>query len=396
MEQEQVGNTAPRPVSRGASIQRGFLGIDSLYLILEYPRRDVFDFWFSIVNDLGNQSLYEGIIFEDFVLRKGAHGYQLSIWYGDARLFVTDRVNETLQGTGQSGQGMGVMLQLGPKWLRAHGDESDLKLIENVLDQFRMFLIVDPENYLCRLNRVDITLDVVGLRVADLNVDEWRNGWVGYAHNRYFYDTGASEGWSGFVVGTSSGSVRFKVYDKVAESRKSLSSGFWRSVWGLDETDAIDVARFEWSIRPYAGKFKGIRYLTDLSIETLMDLLNYASVKWGRLCVAQADDHNKARWELAPLWLEIRQLIDDWTSNYQGQARRAYDFRSDLSESYLNSASGWLAGLMARYGIQTGSERPASLGEILDLLRSHGYSLPQKAQDKWELLSRLVKMSYDD
>ena len=113
---------APRPVSRGASLQRGFLGIDSLYLVLEYPHRDVFDFWLSIVKDLDNQDLYEGIVFEDFVIRKGAQGYPLAIWHGDARLFVTDRVTETLAMTRTAGQGMGVMLQLGPKWLRAYGD----------------------------------------------------------------------------------------------------------------------------------------------------------------------------------------------------------------------------------------------------------------------------------
>lgn len=235
---------APRPVSRGASLQRGFLGLDSLYRVLEYPGRDVFDFWLSIVQDLENQNLYEGIVFEDFVIRKGAQGYQLAIWDGDARLFVTERVNETLSDTAQSGHGMGVMLQLGPKWLRAYGDGSFLSLISNVLAQFRVFLIADPENYFCRLNRVDITLDVVGLRVASLAVDDWRNGWVGYAHKRHFYDSTTSGGLEGLAVGTSTGKVRFKVSDKIAESKISRSSGFWHSVWGLEEHDPIDVARF--------------------------------------------------------------------------------------------------------------------------------------------------------
>ena len=71
----ESSNTAPRPVSRGASLHAGFLGIDSLYLVLEYPRRDVFDFWLSLVNDLNNPELYEGIVFEDFVIRKGAVKY---------------------------------------------------------------------------------------------------------------------------------------------------------------------------------------------------------------------------------------------------------------------------------------------------------------------------------
>ena len=125
------------------------------------------------------------------------------------------------------------------------------------LAQFKVFLIDDPENYFCRLNRVDITLDVIGLRVASLAVDDWRNGWVGYAHKQHFYDSTMSGGLEGFAVGTSSGTVRFKVYDKIAESKKSRSSGFWHSVWGLDENDPTDVARFEWSIRAYLESSKG-------------------------------------------------------------------------------------------------------------------------------------------
>lgn len=121
-----------------------------------------------------------------------------------------------------------------------------------------------------------------------------------------------------------------------------------------------------------------------------MDLLNYVSLKWGRLCIPQPDDENKARWELAPLWSEIRHMIEDWSFNYQGQAKRSYDFRPDLAEGYLQSTSGWIAGLMARLGIEKGLDNPASLGEALELLQAHGYSLPQKAQDKWEIWSRLV------
>lgn len=385
----ESSNTAPRPVSRGASLHAGFLGIDSLYLVLEYPRRDVFDFWLSAVGSLDNQDLWDGIVFEDFVIKKGAQGYQLAIWQGDARLFITDRVTETLAMTAQPKQGMGVMLQLGPTWLRAYGDQSYLSLIENVLAQFKVFLIADPENYFCRLNRLDIALDVIGLQVASFSVDDWRNGWVGYAHKKHFYDSTSSGGLEGFAVGTSSGTVRFKVYDKVAESQKRNSNGFWRSVWGLDENDPRDVARFEWSIFPFKGHFGGLRYLTDLSLETLLDLLNYVSLKWGRLCIPQADQ-NKARWELAPLWIEVRRMIEEWSFNYQGVAKRSYDYRPDLNEGYINSVSGWIAGFMARVGIEHGSESPADVADALKLLNSNYKSLSDKAQEKMAVLSRLI------
>ena len=78
--------------------------------------------WAQGVSDLGDPKLYEGIPFDGMVLKRGAQGYKLSVWDGDARLFLTDRVADKLQGTKHAGQGMGVMLQLGPKWLKQHGN----------------------------------------------------------------------------------------------------------------------------------------------------------------------------------------------------------------------------------------------------------------------------------
>lgn len=228
-------------------------------------------------------------------------------------------------------------------------------------------------------------------RQPKLNIDEWRKGWVGYAHKRHFYDSNINGALEGFAVGTSTGTVRFKVYDKIAETKISKSGRFWRSVWGIEENVTPDVARFEWSIRAYSGKFKGVRYLSDLSLESFMDLLNYVSLKWGRLCIPERDDKNKARWKLSPLWLEIRRMIEDWSFGYQGQAKRTYDYRPELSEGYLQSISGWIAGLMARLGIENNEDNPASIADALELLHAHGYSLPQKAQEKWELWSRLLQ-----
>lgn len=81
----QVGaqaDLAPRPVSRGAVLHTGFLGLDSLYVVLEYPAADVFQFWISFVDDLDNARLHSGIVVDDFVVRRGANGYKLSVWDG--------------------------------------------------------------------------------------------------------------------------------------------------------------------------------------------------------------------------------------------------------------------------------------------------------------------------
>jgi hypothetical protein len=112
--------SAPKPqtVARGLKLQVGFLGLDSLYLVLEYPHADVFQKWASAINnDINDVRLNDGVAYDDMVIRRGGLGYKLSVWDGDARLFLTNRVEEKLAGTSAEGQGMGVMLQLGPKWL---------------------------------------------------------------------------------------------------------------------------------------------------------------------------------------------------------------------------------------------------------------------------------------
>lgn len=60
----------PRPVSRGSKIQLAFLGMDSLYLVLEYPHSDVFQYWAGFVDDFSSPRLVAGVPAEDVVLRR--------------------------------------------------------------------------------------------------------------------------------------------------------------------------------------------------------------------------------------------------------------------------------------------------------------------------------------
>lgn len=384
----------PRPVSRGLKLQLLFLGIDSLYLVIEYPHADLFEQWSAAVKDLADPRLHEGIAYEGLVLRRGGLGYKLSVWDGDARLFLTDRVNDTLADTPSAGHGMGAMLQLGPKWLRRFGDVvTDKALKANVLGQLLLFGMQHPEQYPIRLNRMDLTADVRGLKVGDLPVHTWREQWVGYARPRSAHfapRTGAVEG---LAVGSSEGSVRFKVYDKVAESWKDGDYGFWCSVWGVPEGGHGDVARFEWSVRCYDARFARLRYLSDLTFERFVALLNYVSLKWGRLCIPQPGDQTPTRWPLAPLWAELRRLIEGWSLQYAEVARRDYDFEPDVKEEYLRFVTGTLAGLQVRVGYERGQGGPASLAQALSFLHREGHTVGEmelKARKKWQVFARLA------
>jgi len=380
----------PRPVSRGSNLHAVFLGIDSLYVVLEYPLKDVFLRWSSSIADLHDVRLSAGIPVDDFVIRRGGLGYKLSVWDGDARLWVTDRVDEELKDTSAQGQGMGVMLQLGPQWLAKFGNVVNApKLISNVFDQFAVFGISEPTKYPARLNRIDITLDVEGLNVKDISIDEWRRGWVGYAKQKRFHDSALDGELEGFSIGSAEGAVRFKIYDKVAESVASGKSRFWRSVWGVQEESEVAVGRLEWSIKAYSASFVSLRYLTDLTYLRFLELLNYVSVKWGRLCIPEADS-NRSRWQVAPLWSSLLEMIDEWTFDYDEQSKRHYEMRPDLKPSYVKFIAGSLGGLMARIGIEERVEGPASLFDAITYLEGEGHSLTRKAHDKYNVLSKLV------
>ena len=98
----------PRAVTRGIDLHPVFLGLDSLYVVVEYPHSDVFDLWSTFVPNLADPRLFTGIPAWNYLLRRGSLGYKLSVWQGDARLFVTDRVDDKLVDSGAAGQGMGV------------------------------------------------------------------------------------------------------------------------------------------------------------------------------------------------------------------------------------------------------------------------------------------------
>jgi hypothetical protein len=385
----------PRTVSRGLEIQPIFLGLDSLYLVIEYPHIDVFRFWSSFIADGYDKHLYDGVPIEDMLIRRGGLGYKLSVWLGDARLFITDRVDDALSGTNHDGHGMGLMLQLGPKWLCTHPDISSTEsLSQGICNLLNHFKVPNPQDYKIRINRIDIALDVIGLPMNKFSVDEWRTGWVGRASGKKFYDDAQTGQLPGLTIGSSQGAVRFKIYDKLLQSVKDKDSLFWFSVWDYEWTienmSEVSVTRFEWSIFPHKAKFVGIRYLKDYSFDGLRELLNYVTQKWGRLCTTQSTV-NKSRWENHPLWVRIRRImIEEWDIDHVGVAKRDYHLEPDLNDAYLSSVTGWLGGLMARIGVVNGYGKPADLLEAIVTAEKHSKRVEQKAQNKWEILSRLV------
>lgn len=257
----------------------------------------------------------------------------------------------------------------------------------------------EPERYPIRLNRVDINIDVLGLKVSDFSTDEWRQGWVGFAKKMHFHTAARTRDLQGLSIGSSEGAVRFKIYDKVLESTERGTSRFWRSVWGVAEDAGIDVARFEWSIKCYEANFHNIQYLANFTEENLRRLLNYVVFKWGRLCIPQEDDSNRCS-PLAPMWEEIQAIVSDWNMEIEELAHRDYDYRNDLSPAYINSLGGWLAGSMVRVGLEQEEKEPVDLTAVLIVIpQENGLTLPEiskRAADKWQVKSKLSGENYHE
>jgi hypothetical protein len=240
-----------------------------------------------------------------------------------------------------------------------------------------------------RLNRLDVTVDIVGCDVAAFSVDEWLYGWVGYASQKQFFVSSRGR-LETISIGSSEGVVRFKVYDKVAEAVSRGTLGFWSAVWGVDG-DLPPVARFEWSVRPYEGQFEGLRYLDDLTFERFCGVLDYVLRRWGALRVP-GDDGNRSRWALHPLWVRLAELVHEWMFGSGQHVRREYTATPDLSDRYLSLVVGMLAGAAVRVGLAAGAVGPEGLAGVLAVLdeRIGLHEVDERARKRWAVAARLA------
>ncbi len=105
----------------------------------------------------------------EFLIKTGSSGYKISVWYQDARIYLTEEVDEKRG----EGRGMGIWVQLGPKFLIQNGP--NLKAAVNaLLEAIGVF-----GEYETRITRIDIAMDLFGERMQEQSLDYWRKNWVG-------------------------------------------------------------------------------------------------------------------------------------------------------------------------------------------------------------------------
>lgn len=352
----------------------GLFLIDTMHLNVKYPYLDVYKNWVRHTNGLDHRKLKEGVPAGDFVVRSGASCYKVSVWQHDARVYLTDYVDERVG----EGKGSGIWIQLGPKFILHHMNHlhtavKDLSAAIGVVGDFPI-----------KITRLDFAGDMLGIEMKSQDLELWRDGWVGRSKvsgNFFNSRTGALET---INIGSRGSAVFLRVYDKVAQAVKEGDIDYWRDVWkGFDGP----VTRVEWEVKTSEGNFS--KDLVDFNLFngfSLCELLNYL-LDWGRLCIPNPEDSNNRRWEDAPFWADLREMATVWTNDVDWPTSRLGKEFHGITSAYVKFISGTIAGAMARFG-----EDEPSIMKMFDELGKHGEPLDKikdKAEHKAAIFSKL-------
>lgn len=353
---------------------KGTIHLDTLYLNVKYPHLDVFRKWYQHVEGVDYRLLKEGIRHGDFVLRNGASLYKFSLWQHDARVFLTDYVDEKAG----EGKGSGVWVQLGPKFLI-----DNIYRLQTAVRELLDAVGIHGE-WQTNINRIDIALDLFDIEMSKQDLTSWQNGWVGRSKVSGFFMNSRTGILETIYVGSRKSAVFFRAYDKVVQAENEGDIVYWRDVW---KSHAGAVTRLEWEIKPKDGNFE--KYLQDFSLFNgfaLIQTLNYL-LDWGRLCVPNPDDTNNRRWKDAPLWEQARELAKDFSEGVDWAISRYGKEFHGVSDAYIKFLSGTISGGMARFGLDN-----PNMVALLDGLAKNGQGLEtmqKAAEQKAAVFSKL-------
>jgi len=193
------------------------------------------------------------------------------------------------------------------------------------------------------VSRIDLAADFG----STVQMDSWpRSAWVTRAEHRHAHSVG--DRFSGWSIGLT-GPVGFRLYDKlleiVARSKKAHVFQFWeRNGWFPGDP----VWRAEFQLRrPLLAQFD----LTTLRqvLDALPGLWAYLTGEWLRLTEPTANDENRARWPLHPLWACLQQVR--WEGDL-ARLERQYKANNSPSDKYLaRLTTALVTSVMAKEGI---------------------------------------------
>ena len=312
-----------------------YITIDTLYLHLKYPKRDVFDHWYKPVQYTDTRVLKNGCVVDNLVVKTGSSGYKISIWDHDARIYLTDQVDEKCG----EGNGMGAWIQLGPKFIIQHlGD------LQGAVNRFIRSIGIIRE-YPLSITRIDIAVDLIGVSMRDQSINKWSEDWVGRSKLSGTHFNSRSGWLETIYIGSRYSPVFLRIYDKVAQATKEGDFLYWFDVWNVNDKP---VTRVEWEVKPKKGNFSND--LIDFSLFngfSVRELLNYL-MDWGRLCDPIPTDSNNRRWPDSKFWSDLRGFIEIWREKITWPTSRHGKEFHGISPGYLKYVSGTLSSAMAR------------------------------------------------
>jgi len=100
------------------------------------------------------------------------------------------------------------------------------------------------------------------------------------------------------------GDTKLRIYNKCDEINETSAKSWFYEIWGVDH----DVWRIEWQIRKDRLRTVGIKSFEDLK-ERQGDLLRIL-VKDHTSLRIKAEDSNRSRWAMHPLWLDLIERVN--------------------------------------------------------------------------------------
>jgi hypothetical protein len=351
---------------------KGYVLLDTLYIHVKYPNRDVFDNWYEPIKNVDSRILRQGIATENFTVRGGSAGYKISLWQHDARIFLTDQVDQKCG----EGMGMGIWVQLGPKFIIQEMNNLH-RAVQDLLSQAGV-----KGTYPMSITRLDIAVDLFDVSMQDQDVITWSENWVGRSKLSGVFYNSRSATLETFYIGSRKSPVFLRIYDKVAQSKAEGDYPYWRDVWGGYEGN---VTRIEWEIKPKDGNFPN--EITDFSKFngfSVRELLAYL-IDWGRLCIPGEEGSKRCRWEDDLFWKNLRGVIFDWGDGMHMPTSRLGKKYKGLSDQYIKFLSGTISGGMAKLT----PENPKFF-DMIEGLNLRGETL-EKINEKAELKAKILK-----
>jgi len=353
----------------------GIIHLDALYLNVKYPYLDVFKKWHHCIEGIEYRKLKEGIASGDFVIKNGSSCYKFSLWQHDARVFLTDQVDEKVG----EGNGSGVWVQLGPKFITQH-----IYHLQNAVSELLKTVGITG-SYPIKINRLDLAIDLFRVAMKDQNLALWQDGWVGRSKVSDFHFNSRTGQLETIYIGSRKSPVYLRVYDKVAQAIQEGDIDYWLDLWQGHHNGS--VTRIEWEVKPKQGHFSN--NLQDFSLFngfSTRELLNYL-LDWGRLCTPNPEDSNNRRWQDTPLWESVRALASEFSEGVDYPTSRYGKEFHGVSEAYVKFLSGTISGGMARFGLDN-----PNMVKLIEGLSKNGHDLEdiQKvAAKKAAVISRL-------